>query len=365
MRFAELFPFQAWLRNPALRSWPTLMFVLLVGVPPIALVIFFQNPTQSTFDDAAWIFAAYFAVAWLLLLGVIVRPARVTRQMLAILVLVALVTQVPLALALENALGGNLGNLFSSILAVGLPEELAKALPVLGVAYLMRRQYVSAVDYLFLGAVSGLVFGASEVEHYLSSGVGLGSGAGGDLVLNYIWRFLTDPITHACWAGLTGYFIGLAMSGQYSWLRVGWIGLAMASVLHGLNDWQAINGHALWVIVVLLSAVLLLGYAKAGVGAAQPLSAGARAPMPTVTLAPRPGMPPAYQQPMHPPAQPVLPGQVPQSNQPVQPPPVPASGTGWWTGAAAMSSPGQYPPPAAPGRTGVPPMPAKKPWWEE
>jgi len=65
--FAEqIFPVRAWLRNPAFRSWPVLIFVALMTVPPIALVIFFHNPSQSTFDDAAWILAAYFAVAWLL-----------------------------------------------------------------------------------------------------------------------------------------------------------------------------------------------------------------------------------------------------------------------------------------------------------
>jgi RsiW-degrading membrane proteinase PrsW (M82 family) len=281
--FVELvFPFRAWVRNPALRSWPVLIFVALVVVPPTALVIFFQNPTQSTFDDAAWIFAGYFAVAWMLLLGVIVRPAQVTRQLLIALVLIALVTQVPLALALENALAGNLSNLGSSILAVGLPEELAKALPVVVIALWMRarRQYLAPVDYLFLGAVSGLVFGASEAEHYLSNGVGIGPNAVGDLVgvLNYVWRFVTDPITHACWAGLSGYFIGLAVSGQYRPLRVGWIGLAMASVLHGLNDWSGINTHPLWVVVVLVSAILLLGYAKAGAGGTAPAPAGARYP---------------------------------------------------------------------------------------
>ena len=87
-----------------------------------------------------------------------------------------------------------------------------------------------------------------------------------DLVttLQYIWRFPTDPISHACWAGLTGYFIGLAFTGEYQWYRVGWIGLAMASVLHGLNDWTVINGHSAWVVIVVISALLFLTYAKAG-----------------------------------------------------------------------------------------------------
>jgi len=341
-----IFPFRAWARNPALRSWPVLIFVALVTVPPAALVIFYQNPTQSTFDDAAWIFAAYFGVAWLLLLGVIVRPGRVTRQMLVILVLIALVTQVPLALALENALRGNLANLPSSILAVGLPEELAKALPVVAIALLMRRHSLSPVDYLFLGAVSGLVFGASEAEHYPSSGVGISSSGDGALVgvLIYVWRFLTDPITHACWAGLTGYFIGLAVSGQFRPLRVGWIGLALASVLHGLNDWQSINDHALWVVVVLVSAILLLGYAKAGVAAPAPPPA-APAPPPAAPGRPQPAPPPA---------------------RPAQPAPAPGSVPPWWAGAARTPSSGPRPPSAAPGTVPSPnTVPAKKPWCEE
>ena len=38
----------------------------------------------------------------------------------------------------------------------------------------------------------------------------------------------------------------------------------MASVLHGLNDWTVINGHSAWVVIVVVSALLFLTYAKAG-----------------------------------------------------------------------------------------------------
>jgi RsiW-degrading membrane proteinase PrsW (M82 family) len=209
--------------------------------------------------------AAYFALAWLLLVGMIVRSNRLTWLLLAAVTAIALVTQVPLAIALEDALHSSNSNLFASIFTIGLPEELAKAIPVVAIALACRRR-LAPTDYLFLGAVSGLVFGASEAQHYLASGVGVGSNPTMDLVttLQYIWRFPTDPISHACWAGLTGYFIGLAVAGEYKWYRVGWIGLAMASVLHGLNDWTVINGHSAWVVVVVLSALLFLTYAKAG-----------------------------------------------------------------------------------------------------
>jgi RsiW-degrading membrane proteinase PrsW (M82 family) len=195
----------------------------------------------------------------------IVRSNRLTWLLLAGVTAIALVTQVPLAIALEDALHSGNSNLFASIFTIGLPEELAKAIPVVAIALVCRKR-LAPTDYLFLGAVSGLVFGASEAQHYLASGVGVGSNPTMDLVttLQYIWRFPTDPISHACWAGLTGYFIGLAFTGEYRWYRVGWIGLAMASVLHGLNDWSVINGHSAWVVIVVVSALLFLTYAKAG-----------------------------------------------------------------------------------------------------
>ena len=58
---------------------------------------------------------------------------------------------------------------------------------------------------------------------------------------------------NACWAGLTGYFIGLAATGRHKWYTVAWIGLAAAAVLHGLNDWSRVNGHPVWILVVLVS----------------------------------------------------------------------------------------------------------------
>ena len=293
----DLLPLGDWIRHHSLRSWPVLLFLLLICVPSIALVALGLNPSASTFDHVAWIFAAYFALAWLLLLGVIIRPEHVTRPMLVLVTAIALATQVPLAVTLEVDLHAQTAGLGPSIYSVGLPEELAKAIPVLAVALIYRfylRQELAPRDYLFLGAVSGLVFGASEVVHYFTvNGLAefyltvqsalpaiqrllvAGHSAPDSLfavligpvryfVLDFVWRFLTDPITHACWAGLTGYFIGLAASGRHRWYAVSWIGLAAAAILHGLNDWSLVNGHLLWILVTLVSGILFLGYAKVG-----------------------------------------------------------------------------------------------------
>ena len=264
--FASLVPVRHWVRDPALRSWPVLLLVALVCVPPIALVLL-NNATESTIHAIAWIFAIYFAVAWLLLLGVIVRPQHVTRGMLAAIAVIGIVTQTPTAIFLETQLHAGTGSLMD-VFTIGLPEELAKAIPVVVVALIWRRDWQAQAprDYLFLGAVSGLVFGAAEAVHYFIDVLGSLSGNANGILLQgltiqYIWRFLTDPIDHATWAGITGYFIGLAVTGHTRKYSVGLIGIAIAAVLHGLNDWNPINSHPAWVVVTLISVLLFLGYA--------------------------------------------------------------------------------------------------------
>jgi RsiW-degrading membrane proteinase PrsW (M82 family) len=312
----DLLPIGDWIRHHSLRSWPVLLFLALICVPSIALLILGLNPSQATFDHVAWIFAAYFAVAWLLLLGVIVRPEHVPRTMLVLVTAIALATQVPLAVTLEVDLHASTAGLGPSIYSVGLPEELAKAIPVLAAALiyqLWRQHEMEPRDYLFLGAVSGLVFGASEVVHYFTVNgveqfyqtvkaalpaiqqlIQAGHTAPDSLfaaliepvryfILEFVWRFVTDPISHACWSGLTGYFIGLAASGRHRWYTVGWIGLVAAAILHGLNDWSRVNGQWLWIVVVLVSGVLFLGYAKVG----------SRGDRPAPPLWPPAGHPPA------------------------------------------------------------------------
>src|SRR6201982_752080 len=163
--FSHLVPIRHWIRDPALRSWPVLLLVALVCVPPIALVLL-HHPTEAKIRDIAWIFAVYFAVAWLLLLGVIVRPQHVSRAMLAAVAVVGIVTQTPIAIFLETQLHAGTSSLLD-IFTIGIPEELAKAIPIVVVAWIWRRYWHTQTprDYLFLGAVSGLVFGAAEAVY--------------------------------------------------------------------------------------------------------------------------------------------------------------------------------------------------------
>jgi RsiW-degrading membrane proteinase PrsW (M82 family) len=349
--FSSLVPVRHWARDPALRSWPVLLLIALVCVPPIALVLL-NNATESTIRDIAWIFAAYFAVAWLLLLGVIVRPQHVSRSMLAAIAVIGIVTQAPTAIFLETQLHAGTGSLLD-VFTIGIPEELAKAIPIVAVAWIWRRQWQSQAprDYLFLGAVSGLVFGAAEAVHYFNV---LGTQSGNvngitlqGLTIQYIWRFLTDPVDHACWAGITGYFIGLAITGQSRKFSLALVGIGIAAVLHGLNDWNPINSHPAWVLVTLISVLLFLGYARAG--ALLP-HAFAAAPAPAHAPAPAyPATPPTWS----------------QSTATSHGPPPPAPPTvqePWWQAPPGASRPAPQP---ATQPTVVTRLLPPKPWWEQ
>jgi hypothetical protein len=184
------------------------------------------------------------------------------------------------------------------------------------------------------------VFGAAEVVHYFTDVLGSLSGnVNGlvlqDLTIQYVWRFLTDPIDHACWAGITGYFIGLAITGPYRKYSIGLVGIGIAAVLHGLGDWNPINSHPAWVLVTLVSVLLFLGYARAGAWLPEQAMAA-----PDATA-----VPPA-------------PPQAGPAPWPATPPRPPAPGE-WWQHVPAAGAPPAPPmPPMRPARPAAPMPPA-------
>lgn len=255
-----LFPIRAWVRHPFLRTWTTWLFVALALVPVLAGVL----PVGSDGTDQAWVFAAYFAAAWFGVLWVLVRPQAVSGGLLAVLCVTALVVEGPLAVALETALDSDTDNLVLSVLTVGVPEELVKLLPVVALALYVRHRGLAPRDALFLGAVSGLVFGAAEAVTYVTEYIPVVSGGGIDGALSSVWRFVVGPLLHALWAGVSGYFVGLAA--QYRRpghiLALCGVGLGVTALLHGFYNWTA--GGTVAALLVLVSVLLFLAYARIG-----------------------------------------------------------------------------------------------------
>lgn len=263
-----LFPFRAWLHHPALRAWTTWLFVALVATPPMALVMF---PGHSDVLGVAIMFAAYFAVAWFLVLWVLVRPQRLTVALLAQIVAAEAVVVLLFVSSFPAHASDVLDHLLLSISVVGVPEELVKALPVLAVVLLNRRTPLAPRDVLFLAATSGLVFGAIEAVIYADGPVLLTSQD--SMVL--VWRFVTDPIAHALWSGIAGYFVGIAVNYRQPGplLALAGLGVGVPAVIHGLNDWTPINAGFVWALLQVVSALLFLAYARVGLVDARPVVA--------------------------------------------------------------------------------------------
>ena len=293
--FNALVPVKAWMQDKQLRSPIVGLLVLLVAVPAIGTTI--HNLTAG-----AWVFAGFFAVAWLLLLFVIVRPQNITAGPLALVAVLGLIIEFPMTLWLENIeiSGGGPGNILAWVFEVGVPEELSKMVPVLVVAAVVlfgkpKESWLALKprDYLFLGAVCGAVFGASEAVNYVITHLpsliqqngGLSIANVQQVVMQFgTWRFLTDPASHAMWAGIAGYFVGLAIQEYHKGMikqaaiAIGCIGVAITSVLHGFNDWVASPAGFFFVLVNVVSVLLFLGYARVG-ASPDALQAAVQAPL--------------------------------------------------------------------------------------
>ena len=162
-----LVPVRAWMHDKQLHSWAVGLLVVLTVVPCSALIL-----AEHNWREGAWIFATYFAVAWLLLLWVIVRPKNISWGPVALVVGVGYLASLPIR-SIEDLLNskGDTGNPFITTFTIGIPEELSKLVPVIAVAvvallllhakketWLKRETWLKLQprDYLFLGAISGV-----------------------------------------------------------------------------------------------------------------------------------------------------------------------------------------------------------------
>ena len=83
-------------------------------------------------------------------------------------------------------------------------------------------------------------------------------------VLDFVLAVPHRP-DHACLLGRPDRLLHRAGGHRrHKWYTVSWIGLVIAAILHGLNDWSRVNGHWLWIVVTIVSGILFLGYAKVG-----------------------------------------------------------------------------------------------------
>lgn len=145
------------------------------------------------------------------------------------------------------------------ILGIGLTEEFAKMIPLIVLERRAREPQLPQT-MVFYGLMAGIAFGVFEGVQYQTS-INIRADYTTAFVLN-IARLTSLPFLHAVWAGICGYFVGMA--GLYPQYRKSLYVLALfiPATLHGLYDLFAGGFYLISLVIAFLSVFLLMAYLR-------------------------------------------------------------------------------------------------------
>ncbi len=165
-------------------------------------------------------------------------------------------------------------SLLGYVFRVGVWEELCKALPL--IIYLTwqarHKRPLDSFEIVFIGVASGLGFATFEnmeyVDHVFQRSVRLTVNYGREgfehgvkgAMINPMLRNLSLSFAHAVFAGLLAYFLAIGATAGNRKAALFCVGLAVASVLHGLYDWTLQVNEILPIMTVCFSVMLFYAY---------------------------------------------------------------------------------------------------------
>ncbi|MBD3883390.1 PrsW family intramembrane metalloprotease [Phormidium tenue FACHB-886] len=268
-KFSSVIPYKEAIR-PDLYNSGVVRLLLFFSLFPWAVRFFAAN---VGLEQTAWILGIYYALIWGIVLRYLIKPRQFSWSNtlkcvgftafvgIPLLLLVQKVPLFDLLYAASDQRNWSL-KLIGFVLGVGVLEEVCKALPV----YLLLLRPGKLSDPLtaaFYGSMSGLGFAIAEGASYsVLYAFNLVEGEldfGGYVLLNTL-RFISTPLFHAIWAGITGYFIGLAAINPSRQTPILIIGVAIAATLHGLYNTFA--GDFLGLPVLAFSILLFVAYLR-------------------------------------------------------------------------------------------------------
>lgn len=270
--FQTLVPIKSWLKDPGWHQGLRLMIIPYALLPLIFLQIFSNAHSLTT---PGWAYSIYVAPLWLIAFWYFVRPPKWNRAPeIAIacgIVVWEWVWLHVVTININDHLVGAPPLTFPKSFIVGYNEEISKALPVLVAAALllgMRKTKLDPRTWMVMGTISGLTFGIIEQSLYtpgaivaVHSAQSIPQADAG--ALDFAFRVFVDGFQHAVWAGISGFFIGLAINyPRRRWLLL-LLGISIPAVLHAFNDWTLTIFNTVWVTVIFvqgLSLLLFMGY---------------------------------------------------------------------------------------------------------
>jgi RsiW-degrading membrane proteinase PrsW (M82 family) len=263
-----LIPIRSWLHDPGWRQGMRLLIIPYALLPIIFLGLFSNSDNLTT---PGWSYSLYIAPLWLLSFWFLIRPGHLGKLEIQIAIGIAIWVVIyinTVTITINNQLGSSLS--LPKALVVGFNEETSKALPVLVAAMLLLKFKKKKLDprmWMLMGCIAGLTFGVVEQQYYTPAAInGINSAraasqAVGDTLL-FAFRVFVDGFQHAVWAGISGFFIGIAVNYRRRRIPLLLLGVSIPAVLHALNDWTLTIFSSVWVAVLVqsVSLLLFLGY---------------------------------------------------------------------------------------------------------
>ena len=259
-----LFPVHNWTHN---RGWHGLRLAVIAYalLPLIFLTVLSSSSDLST---PGWAYSIYVAPLWLFGFWMLIRPPALPgKQEIIIGVAIVAWTLIWINLVtinINDALSTGGGISLPDAIVIGINEETTKALPVLLAGLILLKVRDVKLDvrmWMVLGTVAGLTFGIAEQAFYTSADIVFINMAHSpsqavQAILAFAERVFVDGFQHAVWAGISGFFMGLAVNYHRRRFQLIAIGIGTPAFLHALNDWVA--GTSAWLVIIVQGASLLL-----------------------------------------------------------------------------------------------------------
>jgi RsiW-degrading membrane proteinase PrsW (M82 family) len=269
--FQILVPIKSWLKDPGWGQGLRLLVIPYALLPLVFLALFTSSGNLTT---PGWAYSLYVAPLWAIVFWLLIRPpGSLGRREVLIALGIIIWVMIWMSVVTININKHLNPRSFGDALVVGFNEETTKALPILVAALLLLKLRSVKLDvrmWMFLGTIAGLTFGVREasqyttvaIEHIAAAAVAHSANEAVVGALSFAYRVFVDGFQHAIWAGVSAFFIGIAVN--YPRRRVPLIifGISIASVLHAVNDWYLSNFTSPWPWILLqaFSLFLFLGY---------------------------------------------------------------------------------------------------------
>lgn len=266
-KFTSVVPYQDAL-SPELYKSNTVRLLLFFGLFPLAVSLLTKTAGLGVI---AFILGVYYSSIWGVVLFNLLKPKAFSWLDLLKCSFFTAFIGIPILLFFQrvppfNILytateqEGILPQLIGFVLGVGVLEETCKALPVY--FFLLRPGKINdPFTSAFYGAMSGLGFAIAEGVGYsyrYAISLAMGESGFGFYVLVNTIRFVSLPLYHAIWAGIVGYFLGLAAINPARKSSIIFIGLTISAVLHGC--YNTFSNGLLGVVILSFSILLFVTY---------------------------------------------------------------------------------------------------------